>query len=54
MTGLSNVRVFCDESHSPLAPFSFLLLGVGLILLSLFEFYLGWDVAHSATVLIQY
>jgi hypothetical protein len=34
--------------------FPFLLLGVGLILLSLFEFYLGWDVAHPATVLIQY
>jgi hypothetical protein len=34
--------------------FSFLQLCVGLILLSLFEFYLGWDVAHPATVLIQH
>lgn len=34
--------------------FAFLLLGVGLILLILLVFYLGWDVAHPATGLIQY
>lgn len=34
--------------------FAFLLLVVGVILLSALVFYLGWDVAHPATGLIRY
>lgn len=34
--------------------FAFLLLGVGVILLTALVFYIGWDVAHPATGLIRY
>ena len=34
--------------------FSFLLLGVGLILLIMLVFYIGWDVTHPSSGLIQY
>ena len=34
--------------------FSFILLGVGLILLIMLVFYIGWDVAHPTSGLIRY
>lgn len=34
--------------------FSFILLGVGLILLVLLVFYIGWDVAHPSNGIIRY
>lgn len=34
--------------------FAFLLLGVGVLLLILLVFYIGWDVAHPNSGLIRY
>ena len=34
--------------------FAFLLLGIGVILLAALVFYIGWDVAHTATGIIRY